>query len=286
MTEDGHRWRARVARRLDPHLAADRDELAASVDELAFERDELVEQREGLRERIAALESRLTAERDRCAILERRAEGQWFQLKAEIAKLLEPVEVGTCRKVRYLQRSDAEVHASHIASTFPGEIFGVYACRSCPSYSGPFKDMKPWHVGHRELGEGAFWVDDEGLHRPGWPVMPPVAVPTILRKQVAPPAAPTPKGTIHMPMAPEREALVPRVMEVLIANGPDGDPLSPGEVCARLGLDPEEEILVFKALRASRKRGYALLAPDTQSGTYLCVPGATVPQLVTPERTA
>jgi hypothetical protein len=89
-----------------------------------------------------------------------------------------------------------------------------------------------------------------------------------------------------MPMAPEREALVPRVMEVLIANGPDGAPLSPGEVCARLGLDPGEEILVFKALRAARKRGYALLAPDTQSGTYLCVPGATVPQLVTPERTA
>jgi hypothetical protein len=26
--------------------------------------------------------------------------------------------------------------------------------------------------------------------------------------------------------------------------------------------------------------------PDTESGTYLCVPGATVPQLVTPERTA
>jgi hypothetical protein len=89
------------------------------------------------------------------------------------------------------------------------------------------------------------------------------------------------KGTIWMPMAPEREALVPRVMEVLIANGPDGEPLSPGEVCARLGLDPEEEILVFKALRASRKRGYAVLAPDTMSNTYLCVPDAEIPELVT-----
>jgi hypothetical protein len=98
-------------------------------------------------------------------------------------------------------------------------------------------------------------------------------------------AAQRAKGTVPLPMTPEREALVPRVMEVLIANGPDGDPLSPGEVCDRLGLDPEQEILVFKALRASRKRGYALLSPDTRSGTYLCVPGATVPELVTPERT-
>jgi hypothetical protein len=286
MAEDGHRWRARVARRLDPHLATDRDELAASVDELAFERDELVERCDALQEWITRLTERCAEAHNRSARLERRCEEQQLQFKAEVAKLMEPVEVGTCRKIRYLQRGDAEVHAGYIASAHPGEVFGVYACRSCPSYSGPFKDMKPWHVGHRELGEGAFWVDDEGLHRPGWPVMPPVAVPTILRKQVAPPAVPTPKGTVHTPMAPEREALVPRVMEVLIANGPDGDPLSPGEVCARLGLDPEEEILVFKALRAARKRGYALLAPDTQSGTYLCVPGATVPQLVTPERTA
>jgi hypothetical protein len=286
MTEDGHRWRARWARRLDPHLAADRDELAAGVDELAFERDELVEWRDALQKRIAKLEDGLAAERNRSARLERRCEEQQLQFRAEVARLMEPVEVGACRKIRYLQRGDAEVHAGYIASAYPGEIFGVYTCRSCPPYSGPFKDIQPWHVGHRPPGEGAFWVDDEGLHRPGWPVMSPVAVPVIQRKQAVPPPPPTPRGTIHMPMSPEREALVPRVMEVLIANGADGEPLSPRQVCDRLGLDPEEEILVFKALRASRKRGYAVLSPDTESGTYLCVPGATVPQLVTPERTA
>lgn len=86
------------------------------------------------------------------------------------------------------------------------------------------------------------------------------------------------KGVIRKPMSPEREAMVPWVMAILIANGPDGEPMDVGEVRARLRLNEEDEKTVHAALRAASRRGMAILDEATQG--YVCVPGARVPAMV------
>ncbi len=113
-------------------LRQERDDLAGQVDALAFERDDLTD----------ALTHSEQVQHD---------------LRRELCAVYEPVEVGSCRKIRHLTRDTAEYQAVQVARKAPGEQFNVYECRVCPPY--PVFGNRPFHVGHcRYADPGSFHV--------------------------------------------------------------------------------------------------------------------------------
>jgi hypothetical protein len=159
---------------------------------LSLERDAADKRRAQLERRAGAAERRAKAAEDALAAGSApapalRAAAQEIRglkaalrgLRADVKQAYEPVEVGSCRKVRYLHAEDARRHAAHVASRFPGDVFNIYRCRVCPRYVSPW-NVPPWHVGHTVSDDtpGATWVDEDGLlHQPGLPAGPPVADP-------------------------------------------------------------------------------------------------------------
>jgi hypothetical protein len=126
----------------DPALVLERDDLAAKVRELLAENERLTE-------------------------LVRRGEQQAADLRKArrdvMIEAYEPVEVGTCRKVRYLHSSDAEEHAIGVAYKNWGDWFSVYQCKICPAYPG--EGIRPWHVGHAWTQKhGLLFVDQWVIH--------------------------------------------------------------------------------------------------------------------------
>jgi hypothetical protein len=113
-------------------VAQERDELAEDVDSLAVERDDLT----------IALQVATETQED---------------LRRELLAAYEPIEVGTCRKIRHITRDTAEHHAMRVARKEPGAQFNAYECRVCPPYL--VFGNRPYHAGHCRLGDaGSFHV--------------------------------------------------------------------------------------------------------------------------------
>lgn len=153
MTNTPPRWRRLL--RLGPSRRALIDEteaLRAAIDELRADRDaisiELAEQQDAHENRVRDLRTEIK------------------RAKAAAAAAYEMVEVGTCRKVRYVNRDDAQAHAAHIATNVRGTGYFTYQCPRCPQYPQPF-ESRPWHVatakaGAEEAGHDVFRVNGTG----------------------------------------------------------------------------------------------------------------------------